>query len=201
MTFSILTVCTGNICRSPLTQQLLQAGLSHLSGVTVSSAGTGALVGFPMPDQAQVIARDLGVVSPELHVARAITIEQLREASLVLALSREHRRAIVEMLPRGARHTFTLRELERLLTGVSDSDFDAMRDMDPDDVDGRLNELVEVAASRRGRVLPPDSPEDDDVIDPYRRDDAVYRVSAEQIVSAVDRLLEQVELTTRMGRG
>jgi protein-tyrosine phosphatase len=167
----------------------------------VSSAGTGALVGFPMPDQAQVIARDLGVVSPELHVARAITIEQLREASLVLALSREHRRAIVEMLPRGARHTFTLRELERLLTGVSDSDFDAMRDMDPDDVDGRLNELVEVAASRRGRVLPPDSPEDDDVIDPYRRDDDVYRVSAEQIVSAVDRLLEQVELTTRMGRG
>jgi len=198
--FSILTVCTGNICRSPLTQQLLEAGLSHYPEVHVSSAGTGALVGQHMPDQAQVLARDLGIAEPDLHIARALTLEQLREANLVIALSREHRRSIVEMLPRGARHTFTLRELSRLLTDASDEEFSGMLTVAPNDVVGRLDELVEIAASRRGMVPPPESPDDDDVIDPYRRDDSVYRASAAQIEPAVAVLLAQVERAVSGGR-
>ncbi len=44
--FKILTVCTGNICRSPLAEGLLRKVLRGLP-VEVSSAGTGALVGVP----------------------------------------------------------------------------------------------------------------------------------------------------------
>lgn len=199
--FSILTVCTGNICRSPLAELLIRAGLSNYDGVVVTSAGTGALVGHRMPDQAQVIARDLGVAAPEAHVARALTIDQLRDSNLVIALSREHRRAIVEMLPRGARHTFTLRELSRLLENVDDGEFLEMRALAPEDVSGRLHELVEIAASRRGLVRPPEHPEDDDVLDPYRRNDAAYQESANQVVPAVSVLLAQIERAITAGQG
>ncbi|WP_111467678.1 hypothetical protein [Cereibacter changlensis] len=37
-------VCVGNICRSPVGERLLAA---ELEGVTVGSAGLGALVGHP----------------------------------------------------------------------------------------------------------------------------------------------------------
>ena len=189
--FSILTVCTGNICRSPLAEQLLRTGLIDWQEVTVSSAGTGALVGEPMTDQAQALSRRYGGDKPENHVARALALEQLREAGLVLALSLEHRRAIVEMLPRGARHTFTLREFARLLVGITDEDLEDVAALDGSDRAGRLAALVEVAASRRGLVEPPDSPEDDNVVDPYRQTDEVYQLSADQIVPAVNTVLLQ----------
>jgi protein-tyrosine phosphatase len=189
--FSILTVCTGNICRSPLAEQLLRAGTAQWSDVFVASAGTGALVDHLMTDQAQLLAREFGATDSHSHVARALTVDQLRGADLVIALSREHRRSVVELLPRGVRHTFTLRELARLLTNVPDEDLSAIAELDTTDVAGRLSALVDVAASRRGMVEAPEAPEDDDVIDPYRQHDDVYRQSADQLVPAVTTVLSQ----------
>lgn len=191
VTFSILTVCTGNICRSPLAAQLLRAGTSQWPEVVVSSAGTGALIGAPMTDQMQVLAREFGADQTVVHAARALTVEHLRDADLVIALSREHRRTIVELLPRGARHTFTLRELARLLTGLTGEDLADIAAIDASDITGRLRELVDVAASRRGVAPPPESPDDDDVVDPYRQSDDVYRQSADQLVPAVTTVLAQ----------
>lgn len=45
MAFTILTVCSGNVCRSPMARLLLQKGFSPLLAVTVHIAGTIALVG------------------------------------------------------------------------------------------------------------------------------------------------------------
>ncbi len=41
---TLLVVCVGNICRSPMAQALFRA---RLPGVDVQSAGLGALVGHP----------------------------------------------------------------------------------------------------------------------------------------------------------
>lgn len=190
-TFSILTVCTGNICRSPLAAQLLRAGVKSWPEVAVASAGTHAMVGSAMPDQAQTLAKELGVMDYDAHIARSLTAELLREADLVIALTRSHRRQIAEMLPRGTRHTFTLRELARLVKGITDGELEYVARLPAFDRVGRLRELVEVAASRRGTLAPSDSPEDDDVVDPYQHDDVVYRESAEQIVPAVNGVLTQ----------
>jgi protein-tyrosine phosphatase len=176
-----------------MAQQLLEKAIHRHADIQVLSAGTGALVGQQMPRQAQVLARNLGISNPELHLAQSLTVEHLRAADLVIALSREHRRTIVEMLPRGARHTFTLRELARLLMEVEDSDFAEIESLETDDIHGRLRGLVEVTASRRGMVPPPDSPDDDDVVDPYRRDDMIYAVSAQQIVPAITTLQSQID--------
>jgi len=189
--FRILTVCTGNICRSPLAEQLLRSGLAELTDVAVASAGTHALVGAPMTDQAQRISRLMGGTRPEEHAARDLAIDQLREADLVLALSREHRRSIVEMLPRSARRTFTLREFARLIVDLPDEEISFTHSSERMIGVDRYGAIVEAASSRRGVVVPPEFPEDDDVVDPYRRSDEVYLQSADQIGPAVTTIVSQ----------
>jgi protein-tyrosine phosphatase len=182
--FTILTVCTGNVCRSPLAEQLLRAGLADIPGVTVASAGTGALVGEPMPGEASALSVRYGG-SPDGHRGRDITDSLVRGADLVLGMSREHRRAAVQMHPLANRHAFTLRQFERLVTGVSQEDLGYVSRLPLDDVRARLVEAVELAASRRGLELP-EAPEDDDIVDPYRRSQSVYDLSAAQLVPAVN---------------
>lgn len=56
---TVLVVCTGNICRSPLAEALLRTRFAG-SGLRVHSAGTHALPGVPMTDPAQQVARARG---------------------------------------------------------------------------------------------------------------------------------------------
>jgi len=192
--FRILTVCTGNICRSPLAEYLLRKGLERWDVVDVASSGTGALVGHSMTDQTIAIAHQHGVPDPERHRARALVVEHLRHADLVLALSREHRSEIVSLLPRGSRHTFTVRELARLLEAVQAADLAAVAALPLADTAARFSELVHAAAALRGYVTPPENEVDDDVIDPYRRGDDVYQQTVEQLVPAIDVILDRFKL-------
>lgn len=184
-TFTILTVCTGNIARSPLAAQLLRFESNDLPSIRVHSAGTGALVGAPMMPQSKAIATRLGVPATEEHVARQITERHVLEADLVLAMSREHRRSSVELTPRALRKAFTVREFARLANELPPGALAVSEPMLTDDVGDRLRAAVEAVASMRGALPPLDDPRDDDVIDPYRQSDAVYEQSAAQLTPAV----------------
>ncbi|WP_150307020.1 arsenate reductase/protein-tyrosine-phosphatase family protein [Planctomonas psychrotolerans] len=181
--FAILTVCTGNICRSPVAEHHLRAQLAAVPGVSVSSAGTMAVEGDDMTPQARQLAEGNGV-PPGTHAARYLREAYLRESNLVLALSREHRREIVSLLPRASRYTFTLREFARLARDITDSDLSEIARLPADDAAGRLAAAVALVASRRGSVEAPQQATDDDVIDPYRRDDATYSLSGSQLFPA-----------------
>ncbi|GAA4379010.1 low molecular weight phosphatase family protein [Agromyces bauzanensis] len=186
MTFSILTVCSGNICRSPLAEQLLRSGLAGIDGVTVASAGTSAMVGHGMPAEAQALSVRYGALDAAAHVARQVDEQLIRDADLVLGLAREHRRAVVELVPSATRHTFTLREFGHLAASVTDFDLDdAASPMGDDSLRSRLRDAVVAAASLRGVVQPFASPDDADVVDPYRQSAAVYEATAAQLVPAV----------------
>ena len=184
-TFSILTVCSGNICRSPLAEQLLRVGLSPWPQVRLASAGTIGLTGQGMPDQAADLSRHYGG-DPTAHVAQLLTEEHIASADLVFAMSREHRRAIVELVPRAIRYTFTIREFARLIDDLTAGDLEEAAALPLADVAGRFSTLIPLAASQRGAVAPPASADDDDVVDPYRRSDEVYVESAQQLVPAVN---------------
>lgn len=183
--FAILTVCTGNICRSPVAEQHLRARLAGVPGVTVASAGTMAAEGDDMTPQARVLAEANGV-PPGIHAARYLREAYLRESQLVLALSREHRREIVSLVPRASRYTFTLREFARLARGITDADLRDIARLPAEDAAGRLAATVALVASRRGSVEMPEQAGDDDVIDPYRRDDATYSLSGSQLFPATE---------------
>ncbi|MEP7764640.1 low molecular weight phosphatase family protein [Sanguibacter sp. 25GB23B1] len=178
--FTVLTVCTGNVCRSPAAERLLAARLGPASGVVVSSAGTGALVGASIPTPMAMLVTAAGA-SPDAFAARQLTEQILRESDLVLTLTRGHRARVVDLWPGAVRRTFTLRELARLAEAVGPH---ALR---AGTVAERFAALVPLATATRATLatVPPD---EDDVIDPYRRSDAVYAASFGQLRPAVETL-------------
>jgi protein-tyrosine phosphatase len=188
MTFRILTVCTGNVCRSPQAEQLLRARFEALGvGVEVSSAGTYALVGDAMPTAAAALSREFGG-EPTGHAPRQLTRDLVSEADLILALAREHRSAVAKLVPLASRKTFTLREFARVLEKtVALSVNREAGDEGAPAIDvpeaGDLGAWLALAQRYRGWFG--GSPDDDDVIDPFRRSANIYRLSAEQIVPAV----------------
>lgn len=99
----ILLVCTGNTCRSPMAEVLLRRALESVSaeGVTVSSAGTGAMVGEPASEGSYLVALENGL-DLAAHRARVVTREMLTETDLVLTMSRSHLRKL-ELLGGGDR--------------------------------------------------------------------------------------------------
>jgi len=187
-TFRILTVCTGNICRSPLAEQYLRAGLSSagVSDVIVESAGTMAQDGQAMPRQALNLARTYGVADAEAHGARYLFEGHVAGADLVLAMGRDHRRAVVSLFPRASRYAFTLREFARLAQDMTADDLAGAASLESANVAGRLRAAVAAVAARRGLVAPVAEVVDDDIVDPYKLDDAVFAESGRQLVPAAD---------------
>ena len=178
--FRILTVCTGNICRSPLAERLLQNELdSAAPGIfAVESAGTAALVGATMEPHIEGFVHALGASSKGFS-ARQLTREILDRQDIVLALTREHRSRIVEMRPALLKKTFTLRELARVLPNL-----DGARGVHPAE---RWELAIPVAM--RARTLHRAAAADDDVVDPYRRGDSVFEEMRQQLVPAVQALV------------
>jgi protein-tyrosine phosphatase len=179
---ALVVLCTGNICRSPLTEVLLRDRLADLP-VVVTSAGTRAVVGAPMAPLAapRVLARGLDPA----HAAAQLTVQHLTGADLVLGLAREHRRAAIELHPRVVRRAMTLLELVRVVAQHGDVIAGEALATAPD-VEGRLREAVRLAVLERGTTLPPTTPDLDDVPDPWGRDDQAYAAADLQISGAVD---------------
>lgn len=92
----ILVVCTGNVCRSPLGERLLQ-GAPGVSA-RVGSAGLGALAGAPADATTARVAAARGV-SLDGHVARQFTPGIGAEQDLILVMEPGHRRAIAAQAP------------------------------------------------------------------------------------------------------
>jgi protein-tyrosine phosphatase len=100
----ICFVCSGNICRSPTAQVLLNhlaedAGLADL--IEVDSAGTGSWhAGDDMDERSRQVLTDAGYDVP-LHVARQFGAADFGSYDLVVALDAGHRDVLEEL----ARHT------------------------------------------------------------------------------------------------
>lgn len=184
--FTILTVCTGNICRSPLAEMLLRQALQGLP-VVVHSAGTHAIDGYGMPEPQLAIAASLGVSNCDVHQAKTLTGDHVEGADLILAMGREHRSAVVQLSARALRRAFTIRELARIAPSVTDTELVEQNDAD---IASRLRHAVEAAATNRGLALPAKRPEDDDVVDPYRRDTDVYETSRDQLLHSLNSVLD-----------
>lgn len=195
----VLAVCTGNVCRSPLVERLLQAGFAEIcsGSVEVRSAGTHALVGAPAERGSRAIASALGA-SLDGFSARQLTTPMLVEADLVLALTSEHRSVILELAPAAFRKTFTLREFARLVgeggatlpaSGAGDgawtADHDSASPGDHDSASVRDTWRAVVARAAQAHHAEPD----DDVTDPFGQGPEVYRKMAAELVPAVDSIL------------
>jgi protein-tyrosine phosphatase len=150
----VLIVCTANVCRSPVAEQLLRRHLAAAGrDAVVASAGThgGRLEVHP---DTVAAARRLGL-DLRRHVSRPLSPRLLAEdgTDLVIGMARTHVRAAVAMEGATWSRAFTLREIVRRSRAVDgDLGFDRWRDV--------------VAAGRRAADLVGDDPAED-VADPY----------------------------------
>jgi protein-tyrosine phosphatase len=85
---SIILVCTGNICRSPIAEALLKHRLAD-TGIAVGSAGTVALVDYGADAYAQQVVKENGL-DISRHKARQATRSLLAESELILSLDQSH---------------------------------------------------------------------------------------------------------------
>ena len=92
---SILVVCTGNICRSPIGERYLRLALPNLR---IDSAGTGALVDHEADSTASKIASMHGI-SLEGHKGRQFTSSIGRQYDLILAMEKSHIEQIGRIAP------------------------------------------------------------------------------------------------------
>jgi protein-tyrosine phosphatase len=179
--FTILVVCTGNICRSPVAERLLRAQSDALGlPVLVHSAGTQSMVGHDMTPEAAHLAAHYGA-DPANHASKQLTEQLITDADLILTATREHRSKVVSLYPRAARYTYTLNQFARLLPAAveSTSSVDPIPLVEPvetprPDLATQLRALVAEVAATRGFSPPPPHPDDDDIEDPYRQSTAVY---------------------------
>jgi len=96
---SILVVCVGNICRSPVAAQLLTVKLaSARQAITIGSAGIAAMVGKGADPVVVERARRHGL-SLEGHTARQFTSDMGMQHSLILVMEPKHRQHILHDTP------------------------------------------------------------------------------------------------------
>lgn len=98
--YSILFVCTGNTCRSPLAEALARAELERRGWrqVQVASAGVAALPDAPASSAAIEAAREQGL-DLTAHRARAATDDTVADADLILGMGPSHLEWLAERVP------------------------------------------------------------------------------------------------------
>lgn len=109
----ILTVCTGNLCRSPMAEGLLRKRLADAgldAQYQVASAGVHAVEGRRASRHAIIVMAQRWVDITD-HVAHTITTEDVVKADLILVMSQEHETMIRQTWPQYAWKIHRLSEM------------------------------------------------------------------------------------------
>jgi len=108
---TILFVCTGNVCRSPMAEELLRAALKGDPNYRVLSAGIGALDGQPVTEESVVAMAELGH-DIAAHASQSLRVPLIESADFIFTMTRQQQDAIQTLFPMAAEKTFLLREFE-----------------------------------------------------------------------------------------
>ena len=150
--YNVMTVCTGNICRSPMAEIILRKffqdrGLDEDQVRVESSGVSDEEFGNPIDRRAQKVLRERGYEVPADHFAHRITREEAEDADLLLPMTADHMRALLRLLPSGKR-----------------SDVHLYRSFDPD--------LPKPAPGRESQI---------DLVDPWYGGPHEFEVAIDQI--------------------
>jgi protein-tyrosine phosphatase len=110
---NILFVCTANTCRSPMAAALFRHALAAesepLRSLTVASAGTSALEGYPAAANADQAMRKVGLTLVG-HRSTPLTQEMLDRAFAVFCMTESHRAVIEVQFDRVPPRLFLMRD-------------------------------------------------------------------------------------------
>jgi protein-tyrosine phosphatase len=181
--FTVLHVCMGNICRSPMAERLLTRAVRDRAGdpaeklVRSVSAGTGGWhEGEEMnpPAARQVLGRGGSV---DGFAARKLRGDFIDEADLILTATADQFDYVVALRPDARSRTFVLGEFGRLLAGVDPATL-PMADAGVESVHARGVAIVEAVDRLRGDEPPLPG---DDLDDPWGRGDQTFQRIGDEI--------------------
>ena len=105
---TIVLVCTGNTCRSPMAEALLRSKIARSldtteegleeHGFRVLSAGTAAGVGLPASEVAVEVMDEMGL-NVRSHASKPVTVTMVEEAEIVFVMTNWHREVLEEWIP------------------------------------------------------------------------------------------------------
>ena len=173
----VLTVCTGNICRSPAMEFYLERAWG--ADAVVTSAGTIAATGWHIPAPMRAAEEAMGLTVPD-HEPAQLDAEMLESNDLVLVSTRSHSDWIERRMGALPLNTFLLTEAAALALvarrPVGDSRSDRIR---------TAASLLSAARSLDDAVHP-------DIDDPYLRGDEAYVKAMGEIAENLDVLIAWV---------
>lgn len=105
---TIIFICTGNTCRSPMAEGLFRAhGGEEQTGLVAASAGLFTQDGLPASDNAVTAAKELGA-DISAHRSRVLTHEMAQSARYLVCMTGAHYDRVCELFPGCADKVFTL---------------------------------------------------------------------------------------------
>src|SRR5664279_6259993 len=111
---TILFVCTGNVCRSPMAEGIFRQAVQGRDDYRVTSAGLGAAEGAPPSAYAVQAVKELGIDISGLR-SRMLTAELVQQADYIFGMTHSHLDTVAMLYPQAAEKTFLLREFDETL--------------------------------------------------------------------------------------
>src|SRR2546426_10887070 len=108
---TILFVCTGNVCRSPMAEGLMRRLLHEPGEFRIMSAGLGALDNQPPTELAAQVMAELGVDISH-HLSQSLRVPLVEQADFIFTMTRQQQDAIAAIYPVAAEQTLVLREFD-----------------------------------------------------------------------------------------
>lgn len=188
MSVRIMTVCTGNICRSPYAQFALAHALDAVRpGVfEITSAGTHAMTGDPVDPKSAGILDSRGIAH-DGFAARQVNERLLADVDMVLPLEVNHRKLVLSYAPRLLKRAYTLKELARLLDAADEREPWTQRLAGLTTPEERWGALPSNLARERGRSRVADGV--DNIADPYQKRQAAFDEMAREVDAAIERIV------------
>lgn len=165
----MLVVCIGNVCRSPYVESRIRKRIPP--PVVVHSAGTQALTGQGIDVHTLQLLAEMHIDGSEFR-AKQLTADLVREADLILTLTRGIRSDVVAEYPHSLPKIFALADFSDLAAHL--------QQQRPDVGEMSVRGLAEVIAGQRASSPPRDASRAE-VQDPYRLGPQAARLMQTQI--------------------
>ncbi len=144
----ILMVCYGNLCRSPMAEALLQGALDRRLGPghdwIVTSAGTGAIEGYPVSRHGLDAMARRGLDLSK-HRTRAITPALIRRVDRIVCMTEAHRDAVLAMSPNARDKVSTLGDDVPDPIGGDAEDYESVARLLEPRIESLANEIARTA--------------------------------------------------------